>query len=207
MANPAQEQKPLDARERRFVDEYLIDLDPQAAAVRAGYAKTTAHSKSYDWVCESGTKPHVFAAIQEAMADRSERTKIDADWVLDHLSRLTETSIADFLVIPDGGGMPHFDLSGASPEQLAAIEGLQLDTHRQAGEDGGTVEKIKLTLPGKLKTLELIGKHVGVQAFADRKEIGGIGGGPVQVRHDLSNLTDEELNAIERILGRATADD
>ena len=77
--------------------------------------------------------------------------------------------------------MPHFDLSAATPEQLAAIEGLQLETHREKGEDGGTVEKIKLTLPGKLKTLELIGKHVDVQAFAERHEHTGKAGGPVEI--------------------------
>ena len=118
------------------------------------------------------------------MEERSKRTGIDADWVLTRLARLADVSMADFLVTPDKG-MPYFDLTTATPEQLAAIEGLQLDRHSVPGKDGGTIEKMKLTLPGKLKTLELIGKHVGVQAFSDRKEIGGIGGGPVQVE-DLS---------------------
>ncbi len=160
-----------------FVNEYLIDLNVTQAYIRAGYTARTARQHGYKLF----HRPHIQAAIQAAQQARSERTKIDADWVLERLARLADATLADFLVTPDGGGMPHFDLSGATPEQLAAIEALQLDTHREKGEDGGVVEKIKLTLPGKLKTLELIGKHVDVQAFAERKEIGGIGGGPVKV--------------------------
>ena len=164
-------------KQQRFVEEYLIDLNATQAAIRAGYSAKTAAETGY----ENLRKPQIAEAIAESQAKRSQRTEIDADWVLERLARLADTNMADFLSVPDGQGMPHFDLSLATPEQLATIEGLQLDTHREKGEDGGTVEKIKLTLPGKLKTLELIGKHVDVQAFAERKEIGGIGGGPLKV--------------------------
>lgn len=167
----------LTPKQQRFVDEYLKDPNATAAAKRAGYSKKTAGFIG----SENLKKPYIAAAIAKVQTERSLRTKIDADWVLERLVRLTETNIADFLVVPDGGGMPHFDLSDATPEQLAAIEALQLDTHREKGEDGGVIEKIKITLPGKLKTLKLIGKHVDVQAFAERKEIGGIGGGPLKV--------------------------
>lgn len=200
------ELKKPDAREQRFVDEYLIDLDPKRAALAAGYAKTTAAVKSYGWVSKSeSTKPHVLAAINEAMAARSERTKINADWVLERLGRLAAATMADFLVIPDKG-MPYFDLSAATPEQLAAIEGLQLDTRlerSEKGDDNVVIEKIKLTLPGKLKTLELIGKHVAVQAFSERREIGGIGGGPLRVE-DVT--TTEAARRIAFILAKAAKD-
>ncbi len=160
-----------------FVEEYLKDLNATAAAKRAGYSKKTAKDIGH----ENLGKPKIAAAIAKAQAERSKRTGIDADWVLERLVQLASSTMSDFLVTPESGGMPFFDLSGATLEQLAAIEGLQLDTHREKGEDGGIIEKIKLTLPGKLKTLELIGKHVDVQAFAERKEIGGIGGGPLKV--------------------------
>ncbi len=164
-------------KQRRFVEEYLIDLNATQAAIRAGYSKKTAKQIG----TENLAKPVLQEAIAEAMAARSERTEIDADWVLRRLFEIDRTNMADFLVIPEDGGMPCFDLGAATPEQLAAIEGLQLDTYREKGEDGGTVEKIKLTLPGKLKTLELIGKHVGVAAFAERHEHTGKAGGPVEI--------------------------
>jgi len=175
--------KQLDPREQRFVDEYLLDLDPKRAALAAGYAETTASTKSFGWVSNSqSTKPHVFAAVAKAKAERSERTKIDADWALERLARLADASVGDFLVIPDDSNLsPHFDLRDATPEQLATIEGLQLDRSWVGGEDGGTVDKIKITLPSKLRALELIGKHVDVQAFVERKEITGKDRGPIQV--------------------------
>ncbi len=40
--------------------------------------------------------------------------------------------------------------------------------------------------------------------YGDKLQHTGEGGGPIRVRPDLSKLTDEELNALERILGRAT---
>jgi phage terminase small subunit len=175
--------KPLNDREQRFVEEYLIDLDPRRAALAAGYSRSTAATKSYQWVSKSDQKPHVFAAIAGAKAARSETTRIDAQYVLEHLVKLERASIGDFLTFPEGGGMPRFDLSAATQAQLASIEGLQLDVHREKSEDGGVVEKIKITLPNKLRALELIGKHVDVQAYLDKQK--------VEV-NDLSSLTREE---------------
>ncbi len=40
--------------------------------------------------------------------------------------------------------------------------------------------------------------------YGDKLQHTGDGGGPIRVRPDLSKLTDEELNALERILGRTT---
>ncbi len=40
--------------------------------------------------------------------------------------------------------------------------------------------------------------------YGDKIQHTGDGGGPIRVRPDLSKLTDEELNVLERILGRAT---
>ncbi len=40
--------------------------------------------------------------------------------------------------------------------------------------------------------------------YGDKLQHTGEGGGPIRVRPDLSKLTDEELDVLERILGRAT---
>ncbi len=40
------------------------------------------------------------------------------------------------------------------------------------------------------------------KVYGDKMQHTGDGGGPIRVRPDLSKLTDEELDAIERILGR-----
>jgi len=68
----------LTPKQSRFVDEYLVDLNATQAAIRAGYSAKTARATGQ----ENLTKPAVADAIQERMNDRSERTKIDADFVL-----------------------------------------------------------------------------------------------------------------------------
>ena len=191
--------KPLNAKERRFVEEYLIDLDPKRAAIEAGYSKTVAATKAYQWVSDAALKPHVYAAIAEAKAKRSERTRIDADWVLQRLAKLEQTSIGDFLMFPEGGGTPVFDLSAATQAQMSGIEGLQIDCRREKGADGGVVEKIKITLPNKLKTLELIGKHVDVQAYRDRLA--------VEEPNILDQLTFEEMEALLGVLDALDLED
>ena len=50
-------------KQRRFVDEYLIDLNATQAAIRAGYSEKTARYIGY----ENLTKPHISNAIQERM--------------------------------------------------------------------------------------------------------------------------------------------
>lgn len=68
----------LTAKQQRFVAEYLIDLNATQAAIRAGYSEKTAGSIGD----ENLKKPEIAKAVQEAMQKRTERTQIDADYVL-----------------------------------------------------------------------------------------------------------------------------
>lgn len=68
----------LTAKQQRFVQEYLIDLNATQAAIRAGYSERTARKIGQ----ENLTKPDIQAAIQEAQNQRAERTEISADMVL-----------------------------------------------------------------------------------------------------------------------------
>lgn len=69
----------LTARQKRFVVEYLIDLNATQAAIRAGYSAKTA--------CEQGARllanVKVQEAIQQAMSKREQRTEITQDMVLE----------------------------------------------------------------------------------------------------------------------------
>jgi len=68
----------LTAKQQRFVAEYLIDLNATQAAIRAGYSEKTAGSVGG----ENLKKPEIAAAIQASMNQRTERTQVDADYVL-----------------------------------------------------------------------------------------------------------------------------
>lgn len=82
MAKTDAQDAALDPKEQRFVEEYLIDLDPRRAALVAGYSASMANSKAYMWVRDGKAKPHVFAAVEAAKAKRAEVTQITAEMVL-----------------------------------------------------------------------------------------------------------------------------
>lgn len=67
-------------KQRRFVEEFLIDLNASAAARRAGYAEGSA------W--RVVRRPAVAAAIAEAQAARAERTRVTADKVVTELAKV-----------------------------------------------------------------------------------------------------------------------
>jgi phage terminase small subunit len=72
---------PLTPKQEQFVEEYLIDVNATQTALRAGYSEKTAHVIG----SENLRKPAISAAIAEAQADRTERTNITQDYVLESI--------------------------------------------------------------------------------------------------------------------------
>lgn len=148
----------LTAKQARFVEEYLIDLNATQAAIRAGYSKNTAEKIG----SENLKKPEVAAAIRSAQSNRAQETRVDAAWVL---TRLAAEASADINDIYDENGalLPVKEwplvwrqglVTGIETEEIV-VEGVKL----------GIVRKIKQS--DRLRRLELIGKHIGVNAFQD----------------------------------------
>ncbi len=165
-------------KQQRFVEEYLIDLNATQAAIRAGYSKKTARAVG----SENLTKPDIRAAVAEAQQARSERTKIDADWVLKRLAGEATADLAE-LYDKNGGLKPIADWPLVWRQGLVA--GLDVDEEFADGKKLGQVTKMKLS--DRIKRIELIGRHVDVQAFAERHEHTGKAGGPVEIS-DMSKL-------------------
>lgn len=159
----------LTAKQHRFVAEYLIDLNQTQAAIRAGYSEKTAAEQASRLL----TNVKVAEAIQAAMKARSERTQIDADWVLKRLARDATADLAD-LYTEHGTLKPVHEWPIAWRTGLVAgIETVQ----ERDGEDAegkpvyATVRKVKLL--DRTKLVELIGKHVEVGAFKEKVEHSG----------------------------------
>jgi phage terminase small subunit len=73
----------LTPKQRRFVDEYLVDLNGSQAAVRAGYKVDHARQMA----AENLSKPVIADAIAAAQLARSERLQLTQDDVLRGLHR------------------------------------------------------------------------------------------------------------------------
>lgn len=134
-------------KERRFVEEYLIDLNATAAAIRAGYAPSTARGAA-DWIREKDPeKPRLAAQVRAAMAARSARTGVTADRVVRELAQLAFADMAE--VLDAGSGRIRDDAD------MRAVNSMRIrDT-----EDGRDVE---IRLHDKSRALELLGKHLGM---------------------------------------------
>jgi phage terminase small subunit len=72
---------PLTPKQESFVGEYLIDLNATQAAIRSGYSEKTAEQQSHQLL----KKTLVSAAIAEAQAERSARTNVTQDYVLESI--------------------------------------------------------------------------------------------------------------------------
>lgn len=131
----------LTAKQQRFCDEYLIDLNATQAAIRAGYSKKTAY-KASDWLNEkSQEKPSskfnraMREYIDNRLAEKEKALIADQDEVLKYL-----TSV----------------LRGQSKSTEIVIEGLG---------DGSTKARKMEKEPSekdKLKAAELLGKRYGL---------------------------------------------
>lgn len=134
-------------KQKRFVEEYLIDLNATQAAIRAGYSPDTAKEIG----CENLTKPNIRAQIDKAMAERSKRTGVSADRVVMELAKIAFVNASDVINADDATLK-----DDAAPEDTAAIQSVKVKTF---GEDGIEWE---IKMADKIKALELLGKHMGM---------------------------------------------
>lgn len=151
----------LTAKQQRFVDEYLIDLNATQAAIRAGYSPVSANKIA----AENMAKPGVRACVDAAIAERSRRTGVNADRVVRELARLAFVSAPD--VINVNTATLNED---ATEDDLAAIQSVKVKI--LSGDIESEEREIKLA--DKVKALELLGKHLGM--FTDKLQVaGGLG--------------------------------
>ena len=76
----------LTDKQRKFVSEYLVDLNATQAAIRAGFSERTAGSMAQKLVAKS----HIQEAIKAAQAQREKRTLVTVDYVVSSLREVAE---------------------------------------------------------------------------------------------------------------------
>ena len=186
----------LDAREKFFVDEYLVTLNPEKAALAAGYSKSVARTKAYLWVSSSKHKPHVFESIQASMQKRAERTEITQDRVLEEYAKLAFLDPRKFY---DAEGRL-IDIPDLPADVAAAISGMDIAVEKAGADESGNpvfaqVRKIKLA--DKKGALDSVARHLGM--FNDKMQLTGKDGGAIEIEHKMSSIT---KSALDDILGR-----
>ena len=168
----------LTEKQKLFVSEYLIDLNATQAAIRAGYSPKTSEQIGYQML----KKTSVSDAIAQAMAERSKRTGITADRVLNELAMIGFANAAD--IINFGAATVKGD---ASREDTACIQSVKVKT---IPTDAGDITEREVKLYDKKSALELIGKHLGM--FKDKLEVSGIDKEKSKLDNILSQMRGDE---------------
>lgn len=146
-------------KQKRFCEEYLIDLNGAAAAIRSGYSAKSARQIGN----ENLAKPDIRARIDKALAEQSKRTGVTADRVVRELACVAFANLQD--VIDFNSAMIK---SGAARDDTAAISSVKVKTIPTA--DGEGVER-EIKMADKLKALELLGRRLGL--FTDNVNLSG----------------------------------
>ncbi|MFV0347289.1 MAG: terminase small subunit [Halodesulfovibrio sp.] len=140
----------LTAQQKRFVEEYLVDADAQAAARRAGYSAATCAAAAGRNMRHAGVQQ----AIREAQEKRAERVQVTQDMVLRELAAIGFSTMAD-VCRWSGDSLELLDSGSLGSERAAAIAEITETTTSR----GGTV---RVKLHSKLKALEMLARHVGL---------------------------------------------
>ncbi|WP_176317883.1 terminase small subunit [Burkholderia vietnamiensis] len=155
--------KKLTAKQQCFVNEYLIDLNATAAARRAGYSVKTADRIGPELL----GKTWVAAAIAAGKAERAERMKIDAAYVVQRLVEIDRMDVLDIMT-DDMALKPVSEWPKVWRQYLSGFDLAEMfDGTGDAREMVGIMKKIKW--PDKVKNLELLGRHFGI--FNDKLEL------------------------------------
>ena len=146
-------------KQQRFVNEYLIDLNATQAAIRAGYSPDTAQQMG----SENLSKPVIRNAIDKAIAERSRRTGINQDRVINEIAKVAFLNPADMIDLNEAAVR-----DDADRDDTACIASVKVKT---IPTDEGVISEREVKTYDKLRALEMLGKHLGM--FTDRVKMEG----------------------------------
>lgn len=90
----------LTAKQQRFCDEYLIDLNATQAAIRAGYSKKTAAQTAARLL----TNVKIQEYIEKRMAEKEKELIADQDEVLKYLTSVLRGQSVSTEIVIEGTG-------------------------------------------------------------------------------------------------------
>lgn len=91
----------MTAKQKRFCQEYLIDLNATQAAIRAGYSEKTAK----DIGCENLAKPNIKKYIDEQLKQIKTEKIADAQEVLEYLTSVMRGEQKEQVALLTGEGV------------------------------------------------------------------------------------------------------
>ena len=174
----------LTTSQKRFVNEYLIDLNG-TRAYKVAYPSVKSDKTAAAAAARMLRNVKVQEYIEKRMKDRAKRTEITQDRVLEELAAIAFANASDFakvvekqavITLESGKRIPLKDENGKPvmikdveliltdnllPEQKKALSGIKHGKHG-----------IEVASCDKVRALELLGRHLGM--FKDKVEVSGM---------------------------------
>jgi len=150
----------LTDKQKRFIEEYLIDLNASQAAIRSGYSPKTANRIG----TENLSKLVIQDKIQQAQQKRSLRTEITQDRVLKELALIGFSDMGDFITINEEGSIRAKPLDSLQEGKSRIIKKVKEKRTTRITREGEEITDIfyEFELHDKVKCLEMMGKHLGM---------------------------------------------
>ena len=150
----------LTPRQLAFVNAYLERPDGTYtdAAKKAGYGNQSRENPNHvmksEWVQQ---------AIDAGRKTLAKKTGVTAELVIKEIAKIAFGDLGKFIKATELGD-PYWDFSGATPEELARIDGLTTDVYTEGkGPGARSVKKVKIDglRANQLRALEMLMRHFG----------------------------------------------
>lgn len=153
----------LTPKQRKFVNEYLIDLNATQAAIRAGYSAKTANEQG----AQNLAKLSIKSEIEKGQNKVALRASVTVEMIIDELKKIGFSSITDYISF-NGGKVILKDSEAIPKDKIAAIA----EVSKTISEGGST---LKFKLYDKISALDKLARHLGMYVDkADEKPIQSI---------------------------------
>jgi phage terminase small subunit len=152
----------LTPKQKRFINEYLIDLNATQAAIRAGYSPKTANEQASRMLANV----NISDIVDKAMAERAKRTGISAERVLEELAKIGFANITDVANLDDASTR-----DAAVRDDTAAIQSIKVKIIPT--ENGEIIER-EIKMHDKTRALTKLGEHLNIFNGGEKDKTAGI---------------------------------
>lgn len=154
----------LTASERSFVDAAVreIEIQAQKAQVRISSVLNGQSIPLHIVQASRGMleKPLVNAAINERITAIAAEQELTAQRLVKELHSIATANIGNYLDY-DADGVPYFTLASCTPEELAPIKSLEIESNGDAMQRATKV-KMKITFHDKMPAVKMLGEYIGM---------------------------------------------
>lgn len=153
----------LPIRQFLFIDEYLVDFNASAAALRAGYSPKTAKSIG----CSLLKKRQIKSRIAKRKGELRKKIKITQEYVAERLKKFESFDVRKLL---DKDGNP-LSIHKLDDETAKIIQGFEIvETIHGTGDNQYTSKRYKYKLVDRKSSNDSLSKLLGLNE-PERKEL------------------------------------